>query len=209
MSSLQEPDSNSGNAALRIDSADGFAVHYRAVYPRLTLIAAGVLGHPGDAEDVVQQAATIALEKIDDEAFDSPDQLTWWLAAIVRRCALNHRRKRIGRRTFAVDPVGLSQMQTADEPAPHPIHPESGELQPDQSSFDDRLLTALQTLSVDARCCLLLRTVQKLSYAEISGLLSIPAGTAMSHVHRSRKSLRAILQCEEASTSSEKATTQK
>jgi RNA polymerase sigma-70 factor, ECF subfamily len=52
------------------------------------------------------------------------------------------------------------------------------------------LQTALQRLSPDARCCLLLRTIQKLSYIEIAEIMQIPAGTAMSHVHRSKSELR-------------------
>jgi RNA polymerase sigma-70 factor (ECF subfamily) len=41
-----------------------------------------------------------------------------------------------------------------------------------------------------ARACLLLRTLEGLEYAEISRLLEIPEGTAMSHVHRTRRYLR-------------------
>ena len=52
------------------------------------------------------------------------------------------------------------------------------------------MVRALQTLSDEARCCLLLKVVQQLSYAEIAVLLQIPAGTAMSHVHRAKKALR-------------------
>jgi DNA-directed RNA polymerase specialized sigma24 family protein len=37
---------------------------------------------------------------------------------------------------------------------------------------------------------LLLRTVEKLSYAEIAALMDMPEGTAMSHVHRSKMALR-------------------
>jgi RNA polymerase sigma-70 factor, ECF subfamily len=66
----------------------------------------------------------------------------------------------------------------------------SGELLSNQSAFDDEVLIALKRLNHDARCCLLLRTVQKLSYAEIAEVMQIPEGTAMSHVHRSKNEMR-------------------
>ena len=115
-----------------------------------------------------------------------------WLAGIVRHCALNHRRKTKGRRTYPADPSDLAQFSegTATEAAVSPIRPDSGELLSDQACFDDEVLRALQELSGEARCCLLLRTVQKLSYAEIAELLQIPEGTATSHVYRSKQVLR-------------------
>ena len=69
----------------------------------------------------------------------------------------------------------------------------TGELAIDQKSFDDQVLAALHTLEDTARACLLLRTVEGMPYREISVALDIPEGTAMSHVHRSRQSMRRIL----------------
>ena len=53
-----------------------------------------------------------------------------------------------------------------------------------------RRLAALEELSEEARCCLLLRIVEDLAYSEIAQLLAIPEGTAMSHVHRAKATLR-------------------
>ena len=66
----------------------------------------------------------------------------------------------------------------------------NGELAPDQSAFDDRVLAGLHELSEPQRACLLLRTVLDLSYREVASTLEIPEGTAMSHVHRARQTLR-------------------
>jgi RNA polymerase sigma factor (sigma-70 family) len=68
-----------------------------------------------------------------------------------------------------------------------------GELPPDQEHFDDRVMRALRSVNEVARACLLLRTLEGLSYSEISRLLEIPEGTAMSHVHRTRMHLRECL----------------
>ena len=59
-----------------------------------------------------------------------------------------------------------------------------------EEQFDDQLLHALNQVSEVARCCLLLRVVEQLPYAEISELMEIPEGTAMSHVHRAKANLR-------------------
>ena len=61
-----------------------------------------------------------------------------------------------------------------------------------QGAFDDDMLRGLNQLSVEARSCLLLRVVDGLAYADIAELMSIPEGTAMSHVHRSKKWLRKV-----------------
>lgn len=91
-----------------------------------------------------------------------------------------------------MDPTNLARVET-DELRNHPIHHESGDLLPLQSSFDDKLIKALQRLSPESRSCLLLRTIENLSYKEISILMQIPEGTAMSIVHRSKKTLRELL----------------
>lgn len=178
-----------------------FAAHYREAYHRLTLVAAGVTGERHSAEDIVQEAAIIAFEKIDQ--FLPGSNFAAWMAEIVRRCALNHRRKVQHRRTYAADPTLLSQMHNANAAPrePWPIASDTGVLAADQTSFDDELTAALATLSEESRCCLLLRIVDKLSYAEISRLLQMPEGTAMSHVHRSKAQLRRALAGEDASCS--------
>ena len=48
----------------------------------------------------------------------------------------------------------------------------------------------LEALGEVPRACLLLSTLRELSYGEIAALLTIPEGTAMSHVHRARLVLR-------------------
>src|SRR5213079_264175 len=65
-----------------------------------------------------------------------------------------------------------------------------GELPADQAFFDDHVTKALNSVSDVARACLLLRTIEQMEYSEISRLLQIPEGTAMSHVHRARQHLR-------------------
>lgn len=165
------------------------AALYQSTFPQLTAVAAGVLGRQEGAEDVVQLAASIALSK--KTQFESEASFLAWMYTAVRHCALNERRKFTRRRTFATDPSNLQLTDSeADASATKSVDLSSGELLEDQTCFEDYLLSALQDLSGEARCCLLLRTVHELSYAEIAEILEIPQGTAMSHVHRSRQILR-------------------
>jgi RNA polymerase sigma-70 factor (ECF subfamily) len=166
-----------------------FAAQYQKFYAKLMTIAAGVLGCQEGAEDIVQQAAGIAVAKGNE--FESEGEFLAWMVITVRRCSMNQRRKLHRRRTYSADPASLAAFESnKTESDVLPISPDSGELLADQASFEDQLLEALQELSSEARCCLLLRTVQELQYSEIAELLKIPPGTAMSYVHRSRQLLR-------------------
>ncbi len=171
-----------------------FAAQYQLAYPRLWLIAAGIIGDRTHAEDIVQEAAIIAWRKLDK--FVPGSNLVAWMSEIVRRCALNYARKTSNRATVAADPraLDIAKGRTQSEVSISSAVSSSGTLSENQTEFDDQVLRALNSLSDVARCCLLLRTVQHLSYAEISQLMQIPEGTAMSHVHRSKAAVRRQLQ---------------
>lgn len=199
MNGPQESKSERNKKLSKASTVTEYAAHYQQAYPRLMAVAAGVLGRREGAEDIVQDAASLAVEK--RREFDSPAAYVAWMFGVVRRFALNERRKTHRRQTYATDPHEFTAVSDVHStPGPLPVDPCSGELVAGQASFEDDLLEALQDLSEDARCCLLLRTVHDLSYAEIEQLLGIPRGTAMSHVHRSRQHLRTRLASHETRT---------
>ena len=169
-----------------------FSVRLQSAGRTLWLIAAGVLGDRSDADDVLQDAAMIGLRKVHE--FDPATSFTAWMGGIVRNVARNQARKKARRQTSAADPAALDQSRAAIGAAvATPSFDRRGTLPTDQSAFDDRVMDALATLEEMPRTCLLLRTLSEMSYREISRVLQIPEGTAMSHVHRSRQSLRVIL----------------
>lgn len=190
MESPAETTRASESGPLAITDFEGFRAQYEQAFPRLHLIAAAIVCDVTYAEDIVQEAALIAVSKV--EQYRPGTNFSAWLAAIVRRCALNYRRKLRTRRTFATNPALLAQHEDSASEATRcwPSVGSDGELLPHQASFDDEMLGALNLLTDEARCCLLLRVVQQRSYAEISNLLQIPEGTAMSHVHRAKSALR-------------------
>jgi RNA polymerase sigma-70 factor (ECF subfamily) len=178
-------------AAGKCLTQEAFADAFMSASRTLWCIAAGVLGSREHADDVLQEAAMIALRKLDQ--FDPDTSLTAWVGRIVRYVALNQARRRQRTLASAVDPTALEtvvqdRMSEGETPTSG-----RGDLLPDQACFDDDVLAALRGLDETARACLLLRTVMDLPYREISRALDIPEGTAMSHVHRARRSLRAKL----------------
>lgn len=182
----QSPAPNASPPSQTLDRA-GFAALYQQVYPKLWVTAAAIVTDRVQADDIVQEAAVIGLRKVEHFAVGS--NFGAWMSEIVRHCALNYIRKKSNRRTITSDPntidetVGVVALRSTDVTT-------TGRLVENQSAFDDQVLSGLALLSEDARCCLLLRIVQQLSYQEISEVLCIPEGTAMSHVHRGKAALR-------------------
>lgn len=139
----------------------------------------------------------IALGKLDQ--FDPESNFLAWMARIVRFVGLNHGRRRLSQPS--VDPESIDRHPGNDREfgALERLTTNAaslnghGRLLRDQVAFDDRLVTALNTLEPNARACLLLRVVLNLPYREIARALDVAEGTAMSHVHRSRLALRDML----------------
>lgn len=169
-----------------------FATRLATASRTLWLIAGSVLGRREDAEDVVQESAVIGLQKIQE--FEPDTNFSAWMGGIVRNVARNAARKSVRRHTGAVNPADLDQSRTAPAvPLRDAAFDRAGRLPDEQASFDDRTIAALNTLEETARVCLLLRTIRQMPYREIAALLSIPEGTAMSHVHRARAAMREAL----------------
>ena len=171
-------------------SHHAFGERFESAYRLLWVVAAGIVGNGHAAEDVVHEAALQALGRLDQ--YQPGTNFNAWMAQIVRYVALNYARKE-NRRRGAV--VSGDQIETLPAPlnrggAAPPSIDACGNMTGIQTHFDDEVLKALATLSETARACLLLRTVEGLEYREIAGILNIPQGTAMSHVHRSRHQLR-------------------
>lgn len=169
-----------------------FAERFPSAARSLWLVAVGVLGAGARerAEDALQEACVIALEKLDQ--FDARTSFEAWMGSIVRYVALNMGRSRQRRATSPTEPAQLDVYPTRAEvpQADAGLLDEVGELTQDQDAFDDAVQGALLDLKPVARACLLLKVVRGLEYREIAALLGVPEGTAMSHVHRARAALR-------------------
>ena len=160
-------------------SAAEFASRFEAASRLWWCIAAAVLGNRRGVEDVVQESAIIAMGKLKD--FTPGTSFEHWMGQIVRYTALNEARR--NQRRGAMMKPGELMESVADKNGSVGAH----------HGFDERTVSALNTLEPVARECLLMRTVLDLPYSKIARTLDIPEGTAMSHVFRSRQELRRLL----------------
>ncbi|NQX90444.1 MAG: RNA polymerase sigma factor [Halioglobus sp.] len=185
------PDPEDTESPGHLDRAE-FARRYQEAARKLWCIAAAIVPDRALVEDVLQEAAMVALKKID--TFDPSSNFAAWMGQIVRFTALNHARRVTRSRVSSVDPVILDHKTAAagQRSATKPLSPR-GDIALDQEAFDDNVVSALMSLDEIARACLLMKVVLELSYREIATTLDLPEGTAMSHVHRARNALRQSL----------------
>ena len=173
---------------------EAFAERLEGSSLRMWCIAVSVLGERTDAEDVLQDAAIVALGKLDE--FDAGTHFDAWMGQIVRYTALNRARKRTRRKTYAADPMSIDASQSSGTDGGQQrgeVVGSAGGLLDGQSVLDDELVGALESLEVNARACFLLRVVTGLTYRDISRAIGITESTATVHVHRVRKALRELL----------------
>ncbi|MBI5866155.1 MAG: RNA polymerase sigma factor [Planctomycetes bacterium] len=179
-----------GGSARCLSSTD-FAARLEDNFRVLWLIAVGITRDSAAAEDVVQDAAVIALGKLGE--FDPGTSFVAWMGQTVRFVAYNQRRKSSRRRIAPLeidDGQGPAARPHEDPAAASDSLGRAESLSVNQGHFDDEVVRAVNSVNEQARSCLLLRTLAGLEYAEISAILGIPEGTAMSHVHRTRIALR-------------------
>jgi RNA polymerase sigma-70 factor (ECF subfamily) len=175
-------------------SPDEFARLYSDSWRILWCAAASVVRDRTLAQDIVQQAAIVALERLDD--FDPGTSFVSWMVRIVKNLGLNEARKNIRRRTTPTDGTSLDAAPASSGAGAGAREGDGvvvtgrGQVMPDQAAFDDDVLHALDDLDDTARGCLLLRVVLDMAYRDIALAMDIPEGTAASHVHRARKVMR-------------------
>jgi RNA polymerase sigma-70 factor (ECF subfamily) len=136
-------------------------------------LAIQILGNPDDARDVVQDSFAVVLGR--PNAYDaSKGPLRPWFLRLVRNRCIDFIRSQ--RPSAPVD----------EQPAGSDTDPQ---VAAENSQRDAALKSALQSLEPEQREIIVLRDYMDLSYAEIAGVLDVPAGTVMSRLHRARLAL--------------------
>jgi RNA polymerase sigma-70 factor, ECF subfamily len=136
-----------------------------------------------EAEDLVQETYAKALRGF--SSFQPGTNFRAWMYRILRNTFLTSRTGLQATRTVPFEDDDEGQVPVADSGTPETILIERS----NQQLVQD----AIAELPVKAREILLLCEVEDMSYQEISETLSIPIGTVMSRLSRSRKALRDIL----------------
>jgi RNA polymerase sigma factor (sigma-70 family) len=134
-----------------------------------------------DAQDAVQDAALRAFRFFG--GFRDGDPRAWFLA-IVRNCCRTwqrrHRRDRLS-------------IPLADDHAAELAADSASDTLAMERSERAAIARAIDALPPEFREVIVLRELQGLSYAEISGVIGVPVGTVMSRLSRARRRIAAAL----------------
>jgi RNA polymerase sigma-70 factor (ECF subfamily) len=168
-----------GEVTPRDPAHDAFAEEALAHVDSLYGTALRLTRRSADAEDLVQDTYLKAFRS--SAQFQPGTNLKAWLFTILHNTFRNMRRHD-GRNPIDVD---SEKVEEASNPA--------GEYTPEQlltrAALDADLQAALDGLPDTFRQAVWLRDVEELSYADIAGVLGVPAGTVMSRISRGRRAL--------------------
>lgn len=194
MDAADRPTDERLTADLARDLEGAFDALVLAHQDRLYTIALRVLGDPGDAEEVAQDALVRAYRAL---ATYEPERirelrLRGWLATIV----LNLCRSRLARRTArGAAPLTLDAAEGSISTPPAPAtHGPSAVVE--RRAERDRWAIRLAALPLPYRSAVVLRHVDGLSYPEAAAALGRPEGTVKAQVHRGIAMLRTMLEAE-------------
>ena len=140
--------------------------------PRLRRFAYGLCGSLEDADDLVQNAYTRALTRLDQ--WQPGTSLDSWMFRIVQTTWFNEVKARGVRKRY---------LDTVDSPTSSPDRSEG-------ILTYEAVRKFIATLPHDQRAALLLVAVEGLSYQDASTALGISAGTLTSRVARARAAIR-------------------
>jgi len=136
---------------------------------------------PGDADDLVQEAALRAYRAFDD--LRGPNAKAW-LLTIVKNCHTSGQRARRDRYSVPLP----QELEAMHEPA---LTAKDDPVEATLAADRARLLSqALAALPEDQRTILVLREIEDLDYRAIAQVIGIPLGTVMSRLARARAALR-------------------
>ncbi|MCU1301825.1 MAG: sigma-24, subfamily [Candidatus Sulfotelmatobacter sp.] len=142
-----------------------------------------LLGNAADAEDAVQEALVSAYKHIDQ--FRGQSQISTWLTAIVRNCALMQLRKRPRHIHFSLDePFGEKQPRSLWEALADQRPSPEEEFR--KSELTAHLRQCTKLLSPTLRRTFQLRVVDGLSTFDTAQILGLPHGTVKAQLSRAR-----------------------
>jgi RNA polymerase sigma-70 factor (ECF subfamily) len=168
---------------------DAFGEIYRRHAGRLYSLAYRMVGHAGDAEDLLQEIFLQAHRKL--HSFKGESALVTWLYRLGMNLCLDHLRSRASRMSQATASLD-------DEYGPPMPAAPAGAVELTVSRLD--LERAIATLPEGCRAAFLLHDVEGFEHREVAEMLGIAEGTSKSQVHKARLRLRARLRAPETET---------
>lgn len=146
--------------------------------PHLRRYARALLRDPIEADDLVQDCLTRAMERL--HLWQPGSNLRAWLFAILHNQHVNQARRRSNR------PDGVAMGPEHDDRQAIAATQESGVVLRDMAR-------ALDQLPDDQRHVLVLVGLEGLGYREAADIVGVPVGTVMSRLNRGRRKLREFM----------------
>ncbi|MDT0595272.1 RNA polymerase sigma factor [Glaciecola petra] len=143
-------------------------------------LATKIVGEPADAEDILQDAAALALSYKTAPSHQSPDFRPWFYK-VVRNKSIDKLRQN---KRQAANKISNEAEQEAFNSKV--FNPESGLIIEEQKAL---LNQALQDIDIKYREIIMLKDYHDFSYQQIAEILGIAKGSVMSRLHRARAAL--------------------
>jgi RNA polymerase sigma-70 factor (ECF subfamily) len=181
------------DAALVARAAAGDARAFRELVTRhqrrAQSVAYGLVRHPEDAREVVQEAFVRVYRHLHE--FAGQASFSTWLYRIVVNLSIDLLRKRSPGRAIELED------HTDLEGAPAELLPVRGATDPLETLQRQRLVGAMQAaldqLPPYHRAVILLRELEGMSYEEMAQMLEVSKGTIMSRLFHARKKMQRML----------------
>ncbi|HZX49461.1 MAG TPA: sigma-70 family RNA polymerase sigma factor [Nitrospirota bacterium] len=169
-----------GNIIIRASEGDivAFEMIYREYIDFVSNVAYRVVNSREDAEEVTQEVFLNIYRQLKHFRFES--SLKTWIYRITVNTAINYSKKTSKHQNEVAGYIEVSDRVNTSEGAPDAISEE----------ISEEIITALlDAITPDQRACIVLRSIEGLSYQEIAETLKIPVNTVRSRIKRARETM--------------------
>lgn len=174
---------------VRMGDSAAYAVLVRKYQDRVYNTCWRISGNVEDARDLTQDAFLKAYERIGE--FRQLSGFYTWVFRIAVNLALSQRRSVARKRTTSLDAMTEASGSQAESLIARSKHAANhADQHAIEAEMQAHVARALQTLDEEHRAVVVLRDMEGLDYAEIAGILDVPAGTVKSRLHRARMAIR-------------------
>jgi RNA polymerase sigma-70 factor (ECF subfamily) len=141
-------------------------------------VAFRVVNSKEEAEEISQEVFLTVYHKLKTFRFEA--SLKTWIYRITVNCAINHSRKMMKehKRTVEYDDNWVQGKTSV-----------KGGMEMSSAYQEELVNSLLQTLNPDQKVCVILRSIEDLSYQEIADVLKININTVRSRLKRARETL--------------------
>ncbi len=168
-----------------IEASEGSTEAFESIYKEYSgfvyNVAFRVVKNIDEAQEVTQDVFLTVYRKL--KSFKFKSSFKTWVYRIAVNMAIDHARKSSREQDHAVQYENNNKLNKAIDPVGENIEREQQE---------KTISTLLEALSPDQRVCIVLRSVEGLSYQEIAESLNININTVRSRLKRAREKLIAL-----------------